>query len=73
MKRILVKKDIKKKMDGWMNVGVGTPRLGITALGYNLTLLVCSQNTLGTTMKLKCFSSLAHLSEFLASFSKSSS
>lgn len=42
-------------------------------LCYKLTLLVCSQNTLGTTTKLKCFSSSAHLSEFLASFSKSSS
>lgn len=38
-----------------------------------LTLLVSSQKTLGTVTKLKCFSSSAHLSEFLASFSKSSS
>lgn len=42
-------------------------------LGGALTLLVCSQKTLGTTTNLKCFSSSAHLSEFLASFSKSSS
>lgn len=39
----------------------------------NLTLLVCSQKTLGTQTKSKCFRSSAHLSEFLASFSKSSS
>lgn len=38
-----------------------------------LTLLVSSQKTLGTVTKLKCFSSSAHRSEFLASFSKSSS
>lgn len=59
--------------------GGGTWRWGscrrrvIFTTGSNLTLLVCSQNTLGTTTKWKCFSSSAHLSEFLASFSKSSS
>lgn len=42
-------------------------------INNNLTLLVCSQMTFGTETKLKCFSSSAHLSEFLASFSKSSS
>lgn len=43
------------------------------AITNNLTLLVCSQKTLGITTNLKCFSSCAHLSEFLASFSKSNS
>lgn len=38
-----------------------------------LTLLVKSQNTLGTTTNVKCFSSSAQRSEFLPSFSKSSS
>lgn len=38
-----------------------------------LTLLVKSQKTLGTTTNLKCFSSSAQRSEFLPSFSKSSS
>lgn len=37
------------------------------------TLLVTSQNTLGTMRNLKCLSSSAHRSEFFPSFSKSSS
>lgn len=45
----------------------------LCSTSHNFTLLVCSQKTLGTTTNLKCFSSSAHLSEFLASFSKSSS